>query len=99
MNSAAKPAGMSGVRHRQHQDKVADLEEGGMGWRSAGSVAVGDWDSNFRNAGRTPSSQAPVVQACSPTLRTPLRPRLQLRDRHPKFLMRWQTWCGVASDS
>ena len=42
MNSAAKPAGMSGVRHRQHQDKVADLEEGGMGWRSAGSVAIGD---------------------------------------------------------
>jgi hypothetical protein len=32
MNSAAKPAGMSGVRHRQHQDKVADLEEGGMGF-------------------------------------------------------------------
>jgi hypothetical protein len=42
MNSAAKPAGMGGVRDRQHQDKVADLEKGGMGWRSAGSVAIGD---------------------------------------------------------
>jgi hypothetical protein len=54
MNSAAKPAGMSGVRHRQHQDKVADLEEGGHGMEISGIGGGWRLGFEFQECGQNP---------------------------------------------